>query len=464
MKQLSIFFSILFVLVSCKPNKKEEFEILITHATIVDVKTGKLMPEQIIGINNDTIRLIIATDEGGKFYGKTNIDAKGKYIIPGLWDNHVHFRGGDSLIQENKDMLPLFLKYGITTVRDGGGDITPSVLEWKKAIQKGGLMGPTIFTPGPKLDGENPAWAGSIKVTDKKDIENALDSLESLGADYVKMYDGSLTKESFYNIIQEAEKRGLKTTGHMPLTADFMKAVELGMDGSEHLYYVLKACSPKADSLTELNIGYSMMSEILKTYDPELAEEIFAKLAKEEVFITPTLYIGKTLAGILEEDHSQDSLKRYIGAGIQKTWQGRIESAKSAKDSGSTMRQDMENRSREVIKPMFEAGVPLLAGSDCGPFNSYVYPGQSLHGELRSLVSAGLTPQQALQTSFQNGPAFFDLEKYYGSVETGKVADILILDINPLENIEFSDEISVMIHQNKVYDKRMLEALPNVYN
>ena len=434
---------------SCQHNK-ENFDIIITHATIVDVGTGEVIPDQLVGITADTIQLVTSIKQLDKYSGNTVIGAKGKYIIPGLWDNHVHFRGVDSLIQENKNLLPLFLAHGITTVRDAGGDITPSLLSWQDDIKEGRLDGPTIFTSGPKLDGDEPAWAGSIKVTDSIDIVQALDSLEKLGSDYVKMYDGSLSTEMFYGIIRAAEKRGLKTTGHMPLSANLLQAVEYGLDGSEHLYYVLKACSPQQDSLTALGIGYGMMPEILRTYDEQLAQEVFKKLAENEVYITPTLFIGKTLAEVLEVNHEKDSLLQYIGLGIQETYLGRVEGAKRAKDSGSTMREDMKNRSREIIVPMFEAGVPLLAGSDCGPFNSYVYPGASLHGELQSLVAAGLSPQQALQTSFQNGAEFFGLGEFYGNIRQGMVADILILDKNPLKNIEFTQDIVFVIHEGKV--------------
>ncbi|MDT0643804.1 hypothetical protein RM553_13265 [Zunongwangia sp. F363] len=111
----------------------------------------------------------------------------------------------------------------------------------------------------------------------------------------------------------------------MPLAADFLKAVNLGLDGAEHMYYPLKACSPVADSLTELDLGYGMMETLIDTYDPELAGKVFSKMEENEVFITPTLYIGKTLAEILEVDHTRDTLLPFIGKGIQETYQGRIE-------------------------------------------------------------------------------------------------------------------------------------------
>lgn len=225
------------------------------------------------------------------------------------------------------------------------------------------------------------------------------------------------------------------------------------------MYYPLKACSPAADSLTKLDLGYGMIEPLIDTYDPELAEEVFAKISEENVFVTPTLYIGKTLAEVLEVDHQQDSLLIYIGPGIQKTYQGRIEGAKRAKASGSKMREKMEEISARMIEPMQNAGVKILAGSDCGAFNSYVYPGQSLHGELNALAEAGLSNAQALRTSIVNGPEFFGLGDNYGSVEEGKVADLLLLEENPLENLQNIQGITAVVKNGKVFNSEDLKEL-----
>lgn len=449
----------IFLFVSCNENEKESYDLMISNANIVDVESGEVTSGKIILISGDTIRRIENDDDMDKYTAAETLDADGKYIMPGLWDMHVHFRGGDTLVAENKRLLTFFLAYGITTVRDAGGDITPAVLNWRDEIKNGKLDGPQIFTPGPKLDGTSPAWPGSIKVTNEAEIENALDSLQAMGVDYVKMYDGNLTKEAFYSIITAAEKRGLKTTGHMPLSANFLDAIVLGLDGSEHMYYPLKACSPVADSLTKLNIGYGMIETIIDTYDPELAKEVFAKMSANNVYVTPTLHIGTTLSEILNTDHTQDSLLKYVGPGIQQTYSGRIEGAKRAKESGSEMRQKMEDISGRMIKPMHDAGVNILAGSDSGAFNSYVYPGESLIGELKSLVEAGLTTQQALKTSVVNGPKFFEAQEYYGAVTAGKVAHLILLNNNPLEDLEHLNAVQVVIKGGEVYNKKDLQNM-----
>ncbi len=458
-KKFLISICLVSLIVSCNSEEKEKFDLLILNASIVDVASGVILQERLVGISGDTIRFVGEMTDSDRYEAKKTLNAENKFLMPGLWDMHVHFRGGDTLVEENKNFLPLFLAHGITTVRDAGGDITPSVLEWREQIANGSLEGPGIFTSGPKLDGDDPAWPGSIRISNTQDIEKALDSLEAMGVDYVKMYDGNLTKEMFYEIIKAAEKRGLKTTGHMPLSADFLEAIDYGLDGTEHMYYALKACSPVADSLTAMNLGYGMMDRIIETYDPELAQQVFEKMAAEDVYVTPTVHIGKTLAEMLDVDHTQDSLLNYMGPGVRQSYQGRIESAKRAREAGSSSRSKMEKQTSAMLLPMYEAGVKLLAGSDSGAFNSFVYPGGSLQEELQDFVKAGLSPQQALTTSVIYGPSFFGLEEFYGGVAEGKVADLILLENNPLEDIKNIRDIEAVIIGDKIFSEEDLKKM-----
>lgn len=451
MKKYLFFSMALLILSSCKNEDSQDFDLIITNANIVDIQNNKILRKQIIGITNDTIRMMDNMTGRISYESKKVLDAQDSYVMPGLWDMHVHFRGGKALIGENKKFLPLYLAYGVTTVRDAGGDITPSVLDWRKKTATGELTGPRIFTSGPKLDGADPAWPGSISVTSEEEINKALDSLQKLKVDFVKIYDGSITDENYYGIIKEAQKRNMKTTGHMPMDANLLTAVDYGLDGTEHMYYLLKACSPKGDSLGKLGKGYGIISDLVKTYDEDLASRVFSKLKVQKTTVTPTLFIGKVLAGLADADHSKDAALSYIGKGVQKTYQMRIDRAKKAKAEGGDMHRETEKKFAEMIAPMQKAGVTILAGSDCGPFNSYVYPGDAIHSELEALVKAGLTPQQALMTSVINGPKFFDLENYYGSLEKGKVADMIILDKNPLEDIKNSRSIKFVIKNDSIY-------------
>ena len=395
-----------------------------------------------------------------KHYESTEVlDAQNQFVMPGLWDNHVHFRGGDSLIAENKDLLSLFLAFGITTDRDGGGDISGAVLEWRDEIRKGTLDGPNIYSSGPKLDGPRPSWEGSISLSRKEEVPNALDSLESLEVDYVKTYDGSLSPEVYYEIIREAEERGLKVTGHMPLSTDIRKAMELGLDGIEHLYYFLPASSTVGDSLRSLNQGYGVLAPLINTYDETLAEAVMQEGASKGFFTTPTLHVVQVLDALHEHDYTADTLLNYIGPGIIETYEFREKSAKNRTPDQQEFYTKMTGIFHTMLMPAFDSGITLLAGSDCGPFNSYVYPGASLHSELEAMVAAGLTPLQALKTSVVNGPVFFGLENRYGNVAIGKAADLILLRENPLERIGNSRSISTVVKGTTVHDRKKLNGL-----
>ena len=453
---------ILLILGACSNEKVEKYDLLLTGGFIVDVANDTILPNSWIGIRNDTIRAVSTGLNRPLPESEQVIDLEGQYVMPGLWDNHVHLRGGDTLVAENKELLDLFLAYGVTTVRDAGGDINGEVLSWRDQIAAKQLLGPRIFSSGPKLDGPKPAWPGSLSINTEADIEWALDSLETLGVDYVKFYDGSLNKDLFYKTIERAESRGLKTTGHMPLSATIREAVKVGLDGSEHMYYVLKSCSPLEDSLTAKEEGYGMMSAIAKSYSPDLAKDLFKDLAKNGVSVTPTLHISRTLTDLLETDHSNDSLRKYVGSGIQQTYSMRIERAKRAKKQGSNSRGNVLNRSMEMIRPMQQAGVMILAGSDSGAFNSFVYPGSSLIEELIMLEKAGLSPSEALGCSVINGPAFFGLQEHYGAVSNDKIADLIVLENNPLESTENLFKLTLLIRQGQVFDRSALvNALQN---
>jgi imidazolonepropionase-like amidohydrolase len=457
MKYSSVIALILLTIVSC--TKSQEADLILTDASIVSVIDNKVIPNKLIAISRNRIIAIDDSKNISDYTSEFIVSLEGKFVMPGLWDNHVHFRGGDELIEANKDLLPLFLAFGVTTVRDAGGDITPSIQEWQQLIKSSQLDGPTIFTPGPKLDGSRPAWDGSISVTSEDEASSALDSLESINADFVKIYDGNLTTEAFYQIIAEAKQRGLRSTGHMPLSADLMKAVELGLDGTEHLYYALKETSILADSLTQAEAGYGMITPLMNTYDPELALKSYKKLGENDFYVTPTLHVGKILAELLITEHSEDSLLNYISPKIEETYQRRFNSAKRGGENYTKARAFWVKSFSSMVKPMYDSGINVLAGSDSGPFNSFTYPGQSIHKELELLVNAGLTPQEALITSVIHGPKFFELESDYGSVAPNKIADLLILDRNPLVNISNTQSINAVISKGKWYSRSKLNAL-----
>ncbi len=445
----------------------EHFDVVLKGVNVVDVNLGEIFENQLVAIRADTIRLIQDASEPLEYQADTTIEAAGKWVIPALWDMHVHFRGGRELAAENKALLPLYIAHGITVVRDAGGDLTPDLLEWRKEQESGSLLAPRLYTSGPKLDGPNPTWGGSIELESPAEVSAAIDSLESLGVDYIKIYDSTISREVFLAVIREAEKRGIKTTAHMPFTATLAEAIEAGLDATEHMYYVMKASAANEDSLTQYvreqqaagnPIGfYTQLEWYLDRYDSTAAQHIFNMMAEENTAVVPTLHIGELLANLHAEDHKQDSLLPYIGSGIQETYQGRLNSAVKSSAKVREIRARFGERFRAMVPEMQKRGVLIMAGSDAGPYNSFVYPGLSLHKELEELVEAGLTPAEALKTSTFNGAIFFGVEDFYGTVEEGKSAELLLLNENPLENISNTRNIYALLFQGQVHSSQQLK-------
>ena len=462
MRQIFLLLGCLLLL-GCPP-LPDKSDIIIKNVNLIDITSGEIEKKDIF-ITNGRITQIITKGEGSGYYkAETIINAKGKYALPGFWDNHVHFRGGDSLVDDNKNLLKLFIANGITTVRDAGGDLTSQVIEWKKAIENEELLGPTIFTSGPKLDGPKATWAGSLVVENDTDITNALDSLAKIPTDYVKLYDSRISAEAYLNTISEAEKRGVITSGHMPFTVELDEAMNAGIDGIEHLYYIMKGCSSEEENITQQlrdkEIGFwDAMPALQSSYDDVIAANTFAKMKQKQVYSIPTLHIGKVLSYLDEVDHSKDDYLQYMGSGIIKTYEGRINRVKNSSPETIQNRKELDSFFGELAKTMSDAGVSLLAGSDSGAFNSYTYPGVSLHKELEAMVAVGISPLQALQNSAFKGSQFLKKDNDYGRLIENNIADIVLLNKNPLEDITQTKNLAYVIKGNQVLDKEDLKNL-----
>jgi imidazolonepropionase-like amidohydrolase len=457
-----------------RPTKLPIYDVVINHVTIVDVATGQLSPNQVVAISRGKIVEVQVADKDS-YAARQYVNGNGRYLIPGLWDMHVHFRGGDSLAAANRKSLTLFLAHGITTVRDCGGDLTPSVLQWRNEMDAGKYAGPRIFTSGPKIDGPQPYWPGSLPVETPAQIGKALDSLQRLRVDFVKIYDSKISGEAYLETIRQAQRRGLQTTGHMPYSVTLGEAVKRGLDATEHLYYVLKACSGKEDSITAVvrqslktpkPLGlFAMLPAVYDTYSPAAAARIFKLMARHHAAAVPTLYIGKTLAELPENDHAHDTLRAYIDPKIQATYARRLASARQQSLAAQAFSKKLETKFMSLVPQMQAAGVTILAGSDSGSFNSFVYPGASLQEELLLLVQAGLTPLQALQAATTNGAKFMGVAERTAAIAVGKDADLVLLTANPLENIANIKQIDAVISRGKAYPAaalaNMLRAIKN---
>jgi len=460
MKKLIGVLLLTFVIISCKNEVQTSYDLIIENGNVIDIVSGNISNQSIF-INEGRIVKLSNSVEENAYTSEIVLDGTDKYILPGFWDNHVHFRGGDSLIQANKEFLKLFIMNGITTVRDAGGDLTSSVMAWKQQIENKSLVGPTIFSAGPKIDGKNATWAGSLVVETEDDISVALDSLQALNVDFVKLYDSRISGDLYLKTIQEATKRGLITSGHMPFTVELEETIDSGIGCIEHLYYVLKGCSSEEKQITEAikngEYGFwASMEKLIATYQDSTAENTFKSLKEHSTFVVPTLHIGNVLSYLDEVDHEKDEYLKLMLPGIVKTYEGRIRRSLNSSEQARQNRKELNSFFKSLAKLLSDANVKLLAGSDSGASNSYTYPGISLHQELEAMVDAGISNLEALQNSAYNGSQFLKKESDYGTVTAGKISDLVILNSNPLDDISNTRDIEFVIKGNDVFNPEII--------
>jgi len=442
---------------------QQDADIVFSNPAIINIQNGTYSLHHDILVKGNTITAIVTHQNS--YSSKTIVvDATNKFIIPGLWDMHMHFGGGDSLLEENKNLLPLFIANGITAVRDASADISPAVLQWRAETASGHLFGPTIFTSGPKLEGLHSIWIGDLEVGTVEEMKKAMDSLQQLQVDFIKITDNTIKKEVYLEAIKEARKRGFKISGHIPNAVTMKEVTEAGLSSVEHMAYVLKAGAKNEASIaTDAFLGIITPKDVLplvmKNFDTSYAMDVYRKMAANGVAVTPTLNISRTVTYLDEENHWKDDYLKYLGQGLKNTYWWRVKRAAGDTKDAIAFRHDVFEKSAGLIPLLRDAGVTILAGTDAGYLNSFDYPGQSLHTELALLVKYGLTPLQALQASIINGPKFFNKEQQYGKIEKGYFADFILLDADPLTDISNTQKINGVVTKGRYLSRPALNKL-----
>jgi imidazolonepropionase-like amidohydrolase len=428
--------------------------LTITHATVIDTVTGELRADTTVVIRDRRI-VSVAPSAVTHATGDRIVDAHGEYLVPGLWDMHTHVFF-DATAADGKDLiLPLFIANGITGVRDMGSALDP-VLEARDAIKSHRLLGPRMVVSGPMLDGPTSQYKAAIAITTPQSGRDAVHMLKTRGVDFIKVQSG-VPREAYFAIAEEAKKEGIEFEGHVPDAVRASEAIASGQRTFEHLIGIFEASSPDEDAYLT---GKKTPGMFLASYDPAREAKIIELLAKNRVWQCPTLYWerGQWLVDVI--DYTKDPDLAYAGhSWVTKQWPLSQQAILKSLDTDPVeVRQRFVLHELEIVRKLHAAKVPFLAGTDT-PAGVDVIPGISLHLELQRFVAAGFTPLEALQTATLNPAQFYNKLEDYGTVEAGRVADLVLLTANPLEDIANTRKIGAVVADGRYFSSDDLAQL-----
>ncbi|HEY0703620.1 MAG TPA: amidohydrolase family protein [Candidatus Acidoferrales bacterium] len=434
----------------CPPSTVSGINIL--DVTVIDVVTGAEQRHMTVKLTGERITEIVPYKSDQRDECTKVVEAAGKYLIPGLWDMHVHTFFGTWVPGGREVTIPLYAANGITGVRDMGSELD-LILQARADIASGKLIGPRMIVAGPMLDGPKTQFPASIAVATPEDGRRAVDMLVSRGVDFIKI-QSYVPRDAYFAIADECKKKGITFVGHVPDAIRASEASNAGQKSFEHLIGIFEGSSTAED---ELLTSPKTPGRFLETYDPQKEAALIALLAKNQTWQCPTLFWerGQWLVDAIDIRNDPDA--KYVPAyWREKTWPHFTESIIKELDTDPLpVREKFVEHELDIVRKLQAAGVPLIAGTDT-PAGVDVIPGASLHHELQRFVDAGFTPLQALQTATINPAQFLGITKDFGVVAPGKIADLVLLDADPTENIGNTRKIAGVFLNGRYFESGRL--------
>jgi imidazolonepropionase-like amidohydrolase len=445
--------------------------LVLSRVTVIDVAGGSVKPEMTVIIAGDRIEAVGPFSTVRTPGNALVVDARGKFLIPGLWDPHYHLAHEYSANWARDVSLPLLVANGVTGVRDMGGDFE-LIKALRKEIAAGILPGPRIVAAGPQLTGTS---KDSVQFLASNNADAARRSgiyLKQAGADFIKV-QSMVPRDAYFAIADEAKRQGLPFVGHVPELITAIQASDAGPRSMEHSMGIWQSCSSTEpelrksmtealkDTKTTPDYIFARMSfglpprGTLDTFSDAKASHLFERFARNGTAQVPTLVEEQSFALVVSNRLMDQRGMNFVPLSMQKPWDlPNILTPLSAED-----RQDLVKivpMMLDVVGRMHRAGVRILAGTDA-PW--LVVPGFSVHDELFLLVEAGLTPADALRAATLDTAQFLGLQNSLGTIEGGKLADLVLLDANPLEDISNTQKISGVFTQGHYFDRQALDGL-----
>ena len=440
--------------------------LVFTHVTIIDATGAPAKSDMTVAITGNRIIELGPSTNLRVPQDAQIVNATGKFMIPGLWDMHVHW------FRYDKAFLQLFPINGVTGVRVMWG--APTHFEWRKEFEEGTSLGPRMAIAGNILDGPRPIWPGSMAISNEAESRQAVISTKQHGYDFVKVYS-LLPRKAYFAIADEAKKQRIPFAGHVPQSVSVAEASDAGQKSIEHLTGILAACSAREEQLRQMLINVysdpmrgqrpispSLIRPItrlmLETFNAQKANALFARLKQNQTWQCPTLTVLRSGAFINDPSFRNDPRLKYMPAELRESWNPANNFRfRTRTHEDFALARSVYRKQIEVVGLMRRAGVEFIAGTDV--LNPFCFPGFSLHDELAILVEAGLSPMEALQAATLNPARFFGQEKDFGTVAHGKIADLVLLDANPLDDIRNTTKINSVVVNGRLLDRTALDQL-----
>jgi hypothetical protein len=443
--------------------------IAIADVTVVDATGSPPLPHMTVTIEGKRIADIRPADTAEAPAGVHAVDGAGRFLIPGLWDAHVHTF---VFPWQPEVYLPLLVANGVTGLRDMGGAFPMDAIdEVGAAIGVSERVGPRIVA-GKMVDGPTPVWPFALRAGTAAEGRQAVAAIAEAGADFAKVYT-LLPREAFFAIADAANEANLPFAGHVPITVTAAEASEAGQRTIEHYTdSMLPYCSTDEEALlAELRAAasgpepvqtyaatfFAALPRMLETFDPGKAAVLAGRFAANQTWFTPTLVIGRNAALAGDPALLADSRLRHLPPQVVASWQPQADADQAASPGvdPAIARRSLEVGA-EITLAMQRAGAPVLAGTDLGL--PYVLPGFSLHDELALLVDAGLEPLAAIQAATRDAAHAVGCDDL-GTIEPGKLADLVLLNADPLADIANTTRIAAVVANGRLFDEPDLAGL-----
>jgi hypothetical protein len=432
------------------PDAPSGGSLILSNVTVVPMNGAPARAGRTVVIAAGRIVSIDSAPDADVPDGAQVVDARGKFLIPGLWDMHVH----TSREGRARHFWPLFLAHGVTGVREMGSYLD-TLLFWRAELARAPLAGPRIIWSSPMFDGAPASWKHGIALSSPEEARAMVDSMHALGFDFIKVYV-RLPRNVYFAIAEQAGRKGMPFAGHLPDRIGLTEASEAGQRSLEHDGGIYFACVPGAAAL--LDSVYATRDPavrgpleqrlgrlLLDGFDADVCARIFRILAENQTWVVPTLAVQRGFTFVRDSAMLRDSRLEFVPPALAERWTSEAtEDAASTSAERLAFNEELFGRFVRLVGTMHAAGVRILAGTDASD-ESFVYAGASLHDELGMLVEGGMSPAAALATATSAPAEYLGLSDSLGTVEPGKLADLVLLDADPLVDIANTRRIHAVV-------------------